>query len=230
MNRRSYLRTAGLAGAASLAGCLGGFGDDDPNVVLGAPDRDADVTSEDLPYPGWGQQVPDVELPDPLAGEPVALRDVERPHVTTFFFSNCMTVCPAIVGLVREIQIHSVNEGYADQVDFYPVTFDPARDDAETLRAYADRMNVDMDAGNWHFLRPETEARAKAVVQEQFGVFFEKDPQEDGPYMFTHLGLILLVNADGYVERAYRARLQQGEGLTVNRGDVLEDLRRVRTA
>jgi protein SCO1/2 len=123
-----------------------------------------------------------------------------------------------------------VNEGYADQVDFYPVTFDPARDDAETLRAYADRMNVDMDAGNWHFLRPETEARAKAVVQEQFGVFFEKDPQEDGPYMFTHLGLILLVNADGYVERAYRARLQQGEGLTVNRGDVLEDLRRVRTA
>jgi protein SCO1/2 len=230
MNRRSYLRAAGLAGTASLAGCLGGFGDDNPNVVLGAPDRDSDVTSEDLPYPAWGQQVPDVSLPNPLSGESVALRDVDRPHVTTFFFSNCMTVCPAIVGLVRELQIHSVTEEYADEVDFYPVTFDPARDDAGTLRSYADRMNVEMDAGNWHFLRPETEERAKEVVQEQFGVFFEKDPQEDGPYMFTHLGLVLLTNGDGYVERGYRARLEQGEGLSVGRQDVLDDLRRVRTA
>jgi protein SCO1/2 len=230
MNRRSYLRATGLAGTASLAGCLGGVGDRNPNVVLGAPDRDADVTSEDLQYPAWGQQVPDVTLPNPLSGEPVDVREIDRPYVTTFFFSNCMTVCPAIVGLVRELQIDSVNQGYADQVAFYPVTFDPARDDAETLRAYAGRMNVAMDAGNWHFLRPGTEARAKAVVQEQFGVFFEKDPQEDGPYMFTHLGLILLVNGDGYVERAYRASLQQGEGLTVNRQDVLADLERVRTA
>jgi protein SCO1/2 len=230
MNRRRYLRTAGLAGAASLAGCLGGVGDDDPNVVLGAPDRDADVTSEDLPYPAWGQQVPDVTLPAPLSGESVTLRNVDRPHVTTFFFSTCRTVCPLLVGLVRELQINSVQEGYADEVDFYPVSFDPARDDAETLRAYADRMNVDMDAGNWHFLLPETEERARAVVQEQFGVFFEKDPREDGPYMFTHLGLILLTNGDGYVERAYRARLQQGEGLSVGRQDVLNDLRRVRTA
>jgi protein SCO1/2 len=230
MDRRRFLQAGGLAGVGTLAGCLGGLGDSNPNVTLGAPERDADVTSEDLPYPGWGQQVPDVELPDPLTGESVAVRDIERPHVTTFFFSHCETVCPALVGLVRELQIHSVTEGYADQVDFYPVTFDPARDDAERLRSYADRMNVDVDTGNWHFLRPETEARAKEVVQDQFGVFFEKDPMDDGGYMFTHLGLILLVNGDGYVERAYRARLEQGEGLTVSRGDVLDDLRRVRTA
>lgn len=230
MDRRRYLQASGLAGLGALAGCLGGLGDSNPNVTLGPPDRDVDVASEDLPYPAWGQQVPDVELPNPLTDDSVAVREVDRPYVTTFFFSNCMTVCPAIVGLLRELQIHSVTEGYADGIDFYPVTFDPARDDAARLRSYADEMNVAMDAGNWHFLRPETEARAKAVVQEQFGVFFEKDPQENGPYMFTHLGLILLVNADGYVERAYRASLEQGEGLTVNRQDVLDDLRRVRQA
>jgi len=63
---------------------------------------------------------------------------------------------------------------------------------------------VDLDAGNWFFLRPETEARAKAVVQETFGVAYEKTGATDSSmYMFNHLGLVLLANRDGYVERAY---------------------------
>lgn len=203
MNRRTYLRTAAAAGVAgSVAGCTTLL-DSNSNVALDEPDRDFD--SEDLPYPAWGERVPGVSLPDPLTGETVELRSADEPSVLTFFYSHCNTVCPVLISTLRNLQTHALNEGYGDEVSFFAVTFDPARDDADRLRAYAAEMNVDLDAGNWQFLRPESEERAKQVVQEQFGVMFERtEPEDMDMYMFDHAAQTLLVNADGYVERAYR--------------------------
>ena len=224
MNRRTFLASGAAFGATSTAGCLGtlGLGDQHPNTVLGQPDRNADVTSEQLPYPAWGQRVPDVTLPAPLAGTDVSFRAVDRPVLTTFVFTNCMTTCPVLLSVLREVQIHSGQEGYADDVAFYPITFDPARDDAAALRNERDQFNV-ADVDNWQFLRPETEAQAKNVVTDEFGVTFQKQPVEEGPYMFVHLALVLLVNADGYVERAYR-----GQQPDENR--IISDLAEVRAA
>lgn len=221
MNRRSYLRALPAVAAGAAAGCLDGGS---PNTALGEPERDGDTTSEDLPYPAWGQQVPDVTVPEPLADRDVRLRDVDRPYFTTFYFTHCQTVCPVLVSTLREVQAHSVDEGYADEVGFYPITFDPARDDADRFRTYAEEMHVDLEVGNWHFLRPDGERRAKQVVAEEFGVFFEQnEPDPDGNYMFTHQGLILLVNADGYVERAYRSD-------DWDESQFVDDLERVRGA
>jgi protein SCO1/2 len=181
------------------------------------------VTSEALSYPAWGEQVPDVALPDPLTGERIRLREVDRPALVSFFYSNCMSICPRLVSALREVQIHSVQNDYADEVGFYPITFDPQRDTAARLREYAGKMNVDLDVGNWHFLRPDGRERAKAVLEEEFGFAFKRNqPDDGGKYMFTHIGLVLLVNADGYVERAYRDR----EG---TEGRYIEDLERVRS-
>jgi protein SCO1/2 len=220
MDRRTYLGTLSATALGGAAGCLGGG---NPNTALGEPDRHEGVTSEALAYPAWGERVPDVTLPDPLTDERVALREVDRPTFVSFFYSNCMSVCPRLVSALREVQIHSVENDYADEVGFYPITFDPQRDTAGTLRAYADRMNVDLSAGNWHFLRPDGRERAKTVLEEEFGFVFKRDePDDGGKYMFTHIGLVLLVNADGYVERAYRDR----EG---TEGRYIADLERVRS-
>ncbi|WP_251343125.1 SCO family protein [Haloplanus halophilus] len=219
MDRRTYLRGLGLAGLGATAGCVGG----NPNTTLGKPDRKGGVTSEALAYPAWGERVPDVTLPDPLSGESVALREVEDPAFVSFFYTNCMSVCPRLVSALREVQIHSVRNDYADEVRFLPITFDPQRDTAETLRAYAEDMNVALDAGNWSFLRPSGRERAAAVLEDEFGFVFRRtDPEDGGKYMFTHIGLVLLVNGDGYVERAYRG--QEGR-----EGRYIEDLRTVRT-
>jgi protein SCO1/2 len=219
MDRRTYLGTLSAAALGATAGCLGGG---NPNTTLGEPDRPEGVTSEALAYPAWGEQVPDVTLPDPVTGEQVDLRGVDRPAFVSFFYSNCMSICPRLVSALREVQIHSVQNDYADEVGFYPITFDPQRDTGERLREYAGRMNVDLDVGNWHFLRPADRARAKAVLEEEFGFAFRRNrPDDGGKYMFTHIGLVLLVNADGYVERAYRD--QEG-----TEGRYIEDLTRVR--
>ncbi|AXG07544.1 SCO family protein [Haloplanus rubicundus] len=221
MDRRTYLGTLSATALGGAAGCLGVGGN--PNTTLGEPDRPEGVTSEALAYPAWGERVPDVTLPDPLTDERIDLREVDRPTFVSFFYSNCMSVCPRLVSALREVQIHSVENGYADEVGFYPITFDPQRDTSSTLREYADRMNVDLSAGNWHFLRPDGRERAKTVLEEEFGFVFKRDePDDGGKYMFTHIGLVLLVNADGYVERAYRDR----EG---TEGRYIADLERVRS-
>jgi protein SCO1/2 len=220
MDRRTYLGTVGATALGATAGCLGGG---NPKTTLGEPDRPEGVTSGALSYPAWGERVPDVTLPDPLTEEPVDLRGLDRPALVSFFYSNCMSICPRLISALREVQIHSVENGYADEVGFYPITFDPQRDTAGTLREYADRMNVALDAGNWHFLRPDGRDRAKAVLEEEFGFAFQRnEPEDGGKYMFTHIGLVLLVNADGYVERAYR----DDEG---TEGRYIEDLERLRS-
>ena len=219
MNRRTVLRGAAGAGLAGTAGCLG-VGDSNPDVVLPEPARE--FTSEDLPYPAWGQQVPDVTLPDPVGGGEISARSVETPALYTFFYSHCNTVCPVLIQSMRNVQAHSIEAGYADEVVFLPVTFDPERDDADRLDAYADDMNVALDAGNWHFLRPASVERATATVDEQFGVSFERThPEDTDSYMFTHSAMTYLVNSTGYVERAYRTKSPDPERM-------IDDLETVR--
>jgi protein SCO1/2 len=131
----------------------------------------------------------------------------DRPQLLTFFYSHCNSVCPVLISALRNVQTHALNEGYGDEVAFHPTTFDPDRDDADRLRTYGEEMNVDLAAGNWRFLRPASSARAEGVVAEQFGVSFERThPEGMDMYMFAHAALTLLVNADGYVERAYREK------------------------
>jgi protein SCO1/2 len=220
MRRRRFLATAGAsASTVGLAGCLG-FGDANPDVALAEPDREYE--SSDVPYPAWGERIPDVSLPSPIDGTTVRLRDVSKPSVMTFFYSHCNTVCPVLISALRNVQTHATNEGYDDEVAFYPTTFDPQRDDAGRLRTYGEEMNVDVDADNWHFLRPETKDRAKEVVQEQFGVTFQRtEPDNMDMYMFAHAALTLLVNADGYVERAYRSKSPDPQR-------IIDDLAKVR--
>jgi protein SCO1/2 len=223
MDRRRYLAAVGsVAAVGGTAGCLGSLAGGNPNVVLSEPDRQFD--SEDVPYPAWGEQVPDVSLPAPLESGELALRDVSKPALVTFFYSRCQTVCPVLIGTLRNVQAHAANNGYADDVTIVPITFDPQRDDAQRLQRYAKEMNVDASADNWTFLRPPSKERAKDVISEQFGVVFQRTHPEDmDMYMFAHTSLTLLVNADGYVERAYNTKSPKED-------TVLSDLQEVRQA
>lgn len=223
MNRRSVLAGAGGALATGLAGCLGsGSGGGNADVVLDEPDRQFE--SADVSYPAWGERIPDVTLPAIPDPSPVSVRAVDEPTLLTYFYSHCRTVCPVLISTLRNVQAHAQTNGYADEVRFLPVTFDPERDTPERLQSYADRMNVDLSSGNWQFLRPESVERAEAVVDGEFGVVFQRtNPEDMDRYMFTHGAVTTLVNADGYVERAYRSQSPDAER-------IIDDLEAVRTA
>ena len=242
MNRRRCLRTAGAVGLTATAGCLGVLGGSGPeSTVLGPPEQDLSAAS----HPSYGDELPEVTLPDPIADETVSTADLEgkRAVLVTFFYTNCPDgVCPALILRLRRAQAVAADppedlpgplggllgrEPYGDEAAFLPITFDPERDTAEELREYAGRQGVNLSAGNWHFLRPESYERGQRLIEEKFGLKVEKAPADEFEsleYRFPHIGLILLVNKEGIVERAY----PKGPAVDIER--VVDDFGRVATA
>ena len=226
MQRRSFLRSTAIVSGIAVAGCVGS-GDDggSENTVLGEPEREYDVDPEDLAYPAYGQTIPAFELPSPLHDRTVSTREYvgERETLLTFVFTRCGGPCPAQTAALARTQTAAADGGYSDETVFMPITFDPEYDTEDRLREFSEINGADPTAANWQFLRPETPERAKEVVQgdDGFAVAFEEaegdgghgngtdqgevlEPDEEGEAIsFIHSNLLLLVNRDGYVERAY---------------------------
>ncbi len=231
MNRRTYLQavaTTGLAGStAATAGCLSAFGDSGPEgTVLDPPELDLSEAA----HPSYGDEMPAFTVPDPITGNAVSTAefDGERALLWTSFYTNCPDgVCPALTLRLRRAQEVATADGYGDSAAFLALTFDPERDTADVLREYAEQQGVDLAAGNWHFLRPESYERGQELLDEQFGLVIQKasaDEYEALEYRFPHYGLILLANRRGIVERAYP------NGPTVEVETVVDDFTRVATA
>lgn len=210
MHRRAYLSAIAAGGVASTAGCLRtvlGTTETASGTVLDPPE-DRQFDSEDIPYPAHGQEFPDFSLPDPLAGETVDTAEIEKTMIVTGFFASCPVECIRLIGQLVGVQQGTIQKDIADEVTFLAITFDPQRDDADALRAYAEKMNVDLEVGNWRFLRPESPERAKEVVADKLGITFDRigagESQRLPEYDFRHLSLTFLRNPGGIVERAYR--------------------------
>jgi protein SCO1/2 len=174
--------------------------------------------------------MPEFSVPDPVTGEEISTAQFEGERVVlwTSFYTSCpQGVCPALILRLRRAQEVAAEEEYGDEAAFLPLTFDPERDTEKVLREYATQRGVDLDAGNWHFLRPESYEAGVELMDENFGLKIEKtdaSEYENLEYTFPHYGLILLVNKRGIVERAY----PRAPGTEVTR--IVDDFRRVVTA
>jgi protein SCO1/2 len=222
LSRRSLLGAVSAASFAGFAGCTdvlsGGSEDGGGNTYLDAKDWAGNADA--LPFPTHGDELPSASVPTALGDGTRALPDdyAGQDLLLTFVYTNCNTMCPRLTAVLAGVQAHAIDNDYADRVAFAEITFDPARDDAERFREYADTHNVALDTGTWEFLRPESEARAKEVVQDTYGVAFDKTtPEEMDGYMFAHSGIVVLANKEGYVERTYK--LSSTAGRTVEGGD-----------
>lgn len=248
MDRRTYLRTAGVGGLAAAAGCLDGlFESRADGAVLSPPDQSRGEPT----HPTYGDPVPSFSVEDPFAEATVSDADFEgeRAYLMTFVFSECPTGdCPAMLNLLWAAREDAAQEGYGDDAAFLAITFDPETDTRETLQEEADLVGIDPDADNWHFLRPETNDEAYEVVAEDFGVpvHLEDDHHEhhgpdgdddhaadgdddheangdeqDGIDGDAHTYMILLVNQNGVVERSYPRSMGH------DAQEIIDDLRTV---
>ena len=225
MYRRTVLGGMGAAATGGLAGCTSRlFGTDTDGVVLG-PQEDQLADSEDLSYPAYGQPLPAFELDAPLADATIDSTALDRTAIVTAIFTSCPAECGILLHRLAGVQRRIAEAGMTDAVVFLPISFDPERDDAAAFRANAETLGIDLSAGNWHYLLPETPAEAKTVVEERLGIGFERTTQSDRleGYDFTHAVVTLLVNPDGVVERAYR-------GEQIDRDRVTGDLETVVSA
>ncbi|MWV65423.1 SCO family protein [Halorubrum sp. JWXQ-INN 858] len=214
MKRRALLGGVGTVAAGSIAGCVTRLFDDEPDGVVLDPQEDQIADSEDLSYPAYGQRLPEFELHDPVSDVTIDSASLDRTAIVTAIFTFCPAECGILLNQLVGVQGILAEAGMTDEVAFLPITFDPERDDADAFRENADTVGADLDAGNWHYLRPESAADARAVVDDGLGIGFERTTDSDRVegYDFIHAVVTLLANPDGVVERAYR-----GENLDRNR-------------
>lgn len=248
IDRRTVLKTAGAAAiGGALAGCLGRDGRDNDELVLSAPANHERAETTDVPHPIYGEELPEATVPAPLHDRTVTTTEFvgDRHTMLTFVFTSCTTVCPGLTATLRRVQADAIERGDADEIAFQAITFDPEYDTEPVLREYGQKMGVDFDVGNWYFLRPETPADARAVVEDTFGVAFERaddsdptdhgddganesdggmDGDHDGGHRhFVHTALVLLVNRDGLVERAYTGGAPAPQTVLEDARTVLEE-------
>lgn len=220
LDRRTVLKAAGATAIAATAGCLDGVLSGSPgatdDVVLDEPpgyDRLREGREDGtVPYPIHGDELPEVTAPCAIHGEAVTTTEFvgERHSLYTFVFTRCPGACLVLTSNLAHVQVDAIEEGYDDAIACLPTTFDPEYDTPEVLLEYSEDRGAAVDDGQWYFLRPETEARARTVVEETFGVHYspltddEREEMEMHEEMaLTHDEAIVLANADGYVERTY---------------------------
>lgn len=208
MERRNFLRMTGAAGATAATGCISALGGGNENVVL-PPQEDQLGDSEDLAYPAYGQEFPEFSLPNPLTDETIESTSENHVTVATQIYATCPDECIVTGNQLAGVQSAVEERGLSDSVRFLVTTFDPRNDTAEVLRDYGERMGVDLDAGNWEFLRPEGPEEAKRVVTDRLGIAFQREGAE-----FIHPSVTFLVNPDGYTERAYQGQRPKVDRVT----------------
>ncbi|AFZ73557.1 SCO family protein [Natronobacterium gregoryi] len=222
MNRRAVLGVGAAAGLSAVAGCLTGtFGDEaSDDIVLGPPD-DVEDRGEPI-YPTHGDPFPSFELPDPVQETTVDIDEIDECLLCTAFFASCPAECIPLIDSLSTVQANTLEQGIDDQARFLAITFDPERDTADELSHHAGLLDVDLEAGNWHYLRPEDHERAKSVVEDDLGIPFEREELGD-EYDFLHITVTFLVNPNGYVERSYRGENPDPTEMTNDLEQVLDD-------
>ncbi|RAW44507.1 SCO family protein [Halorubrum sp. 48-1-W] len=225
MRRRALLGGFAATAMGSVAGCTTALLNDEPDGVVLEPQEDQLADSEDLAYPAYGQPLPEFELRAPLSDETIDSASLDRTAVVTAVFTSCPAECGILLRRLVGVQRRVAESGLTDSTVFLPITFDPERDDERALRENAESLGVDLEAGNWHYLRPSSPDRAKDVVEDRLGIGFERTTESDRleGYDFNHAVVTLLANPDGIVERAYR-------GERVDRERVVDDIAAVAEA
>jgi protein SCO1/2 len=167
-----------------------------PAIAASAPQTAAVSAPADLP----GESV--YQLSMPLVDQDGRARSLQElrgaPVLITMFYASCDNVCPMIAYHMQRIE-RALTEAERGQLRVVMVSFDPARDTPEALRAFARGHHV--DASRWLIARAEeNDVRSLAAV---LGIRY----REIGDGVFNHSSVITLLDAQGVI-RARTADLK----------------------
>jgi protein SCO1/2 len=137
----------------------------------------------------------------PTAPPPVVLQDQDggffrlsdyggRIVLVDFVYIQCRSLCRVagaqVQGLVRSLE----DQGLADRTILVTISFDPARDTPEVLRAHGRKLGA--DPARWRVARPADPSRVAALL-DAFGIV----AIPDGRGEFQHNGAVHLLDRGG---------------------------------
>ncbi|HKJ70434.1 MAG TPA: SCO family protein [Gammaproteobacteria bacterium] len=132
--------------------------------------------------------VPDLRL-QLQTGAEVRLRDLRgRLVVATFIYTRCQTMCPMLGIRMARIRDQLPASAVGGEVRFLSLSFDPAHDDPDRLRAYGGHYGA--DPASWWVARPRS---GLEKVLKRLGVVV----LPDGHGGFSHNAAFYLIDRDG---------------------------------
>ncbi|KON85533.1 electron transporter SenC [Sporosarcina globispora] len=135
-------------------------------------------------------QFPDVTLED-NNGRTYSFSEFKGKYVfITFLYTSCGTVCPELEVNMSEVYKRIPEEYIGHDIQFLSISFDPERDDPETLDTY--RKAFGSDGETWRMARIADQQELKSLL-DRFGVIVI--PDEYGN--FAHNSAFYLVNPKG---------------------------------
>lgn len=107
-----------------------------------------------------------------------------------FIYTRCMTVCRTLGVAFRQVRDHVPQSMLGPEFALVSISFDTARDDTRSLKAYGDAYGA--DSHNWRIARVRSAADLQLLL-EAFAVVVIPD----GLGGFEHNAAIHLVDRDG---------------------------------
>jgi protein SCO1 len=108
----------------------------------------------------------------------------------TFLYTACGTVCPELEMNMAQVYGQLPKEYIGSEIQFLSISFDPDRDDPETLELYRTMFNSDGET--WRMARIPDKKELQSVLEE-LGVIVIPD----GYGNFAHNSAFYLVNPEG---------------------------------
>lgn len=133
-----------------------------------------------------------------------------KPLIVSFIYTSCPEVCPTITAALKKT-VAEAREKYGDSFNVLSVSFDPANDTPERLKAYSRRFSLD---NSFVFASPAI--KDSSAIMKEFGFFYRKKGES-----FEHLDMASIVKPDGTIyKQVYSIRTQ--ENLLIERlGELL---------
>ncbi len=130
------------------------------------------------------------------SGRPLTATDLTgHISIASFIFTRCGGMCPALTTTLAAL-LRRIPASISDGIWAVTFTVDPARDDPETLRRYADRFGA--DPSRWLFVTGEPDAVTR-LVRDGFRLSIAELPPEEretSPEPITHSDRFVLVDRE----------------------------------
>lgn len=154
----------------------------------------------DEPIPHLGH-VPAFTLTD-QAGRPFAAAELQgKPHLVSFMFTRCPSVCPTVLGKKKAV-LKAVQQAGLD-LSMVSISIDGDNDTPEVLARYAEKHGLDL--AHWTLLTGDAREVA-AQAEQSFKIAVSGKADETQPHFgLTHGSHLVLVDAQGEIRGYYAA-------------------------
>jgi protein SCO1/2 len=114
--------------------------------------------------------------------------------IVDFVYTRCQTVCTTLGSVFQQLQQQIHERGLEGRVGLLSVSFDPAHDTAQSIRAYRDRMR--MDPAIWRVVTLSSPLDRRELLGA-FGIMVIPAPLGE----FEHNAALHLVTSSGMLFR-----------------------------